>query len=396
MSRPQFEVADIIRSAGADFIERNRSWLRWTHLKVLRAIARCRTAALGGHIDECTRGGHRATISYNSCRNRHCPKCQTGARERWIQARRRELLPSPYVHVVFTLPPQLAALAPQNKKIIYGLLLRASAETLLEVARNPSHLGAEIGFFSVLHTWNQKLPLHPHVHCVVPSGGLSLDHTRWIRSRPHFFLPIQVLRRVFRGKFVVGLKSAFQHGQFHFSGNLALLAQPKIFAYWLRPLFRKDWVVYSKPPFGGPEYVLQYLGRYTHRGAISNHRLVSLADGNVTFRWRDSAHPNEHKLMTLSLDEFLRRFLLHLLPKGFVRIRHFGFLTNRRRSTLLPLCLAALSTVSSQTQPETSSAQESQSLWRCPNCGGPMAVIERLIAAQLQLRSPPLSVTLAP
>ena len=302
MSRPPLEVADLIRTAGTAFIERNRQWIRWTHIKVLVAIARCRTAALGGHIDECTRGGHRATISYNSCRNRHCPKCQTGARQRWIQARRRELLPSPYVHVVFTLPPQLAALALQNKKIIYGLLLRASAETLLEVARNPSHLGAEIGFFSVLHTWKQKLPLHPHVHCVVPSGGLSLDHTRWIRSRPRFFLPIQVLRRVFRGKFVVGLKSAFQHGQFHFSGNLALLAQPKIFASWLRPLFRKDWVVYSKPPFGGPEYVLQYLGRYTHRGAISNHRLVSLADGQVTCRWRDSAHPNEHKLMTVSLE----------------------------------------------------------------------------------------------
>jgi len=205
MSRPPFEVADLVRTAGSAFIERNRAWIRWTHIKVLLAIARCRTAALGGHIDECTRCGHRATISYNSCRNRHCPKCQTGARERWIQARRRELLPSPYVHVVFTLPPQLAALALQNKKVIYGLLLRASAETLLQVGRNPRHLGAEIGFFSVLHTWNQKLQLHPHVHCVIPAGGLSLDHTRWIRSRPRFFLPIQVLRRVFRGKFVAAL-----------------------------------------------------------------------------------------------------------------------------------------------------------------------------------------------
>ena len=200
---------------------------------------------------------------------------------------------------------------------------------------------------------------------------------------------------MFRGKFVAGIKSAFQHGQLHLSGDLAVLAQPKIFAAWLRPLFRKDWIVYSKPPFGGPEYVLQYLGRYTHRVAISNHRLVSLADGQVTFRWRDSAHHNEPKLMTLSLDEFLRRFLLHLLPKGFVRIRHFGFLANRRRSTLLPLCRAALSTVSSQTQPETSTAQESQPLWRCPNCGGPMAVIDRFTAAQIQLRSPPLLVTTA-
>jgi hypothetical protein len=225
----------------------------------------------------------------------------------------------------------MAPLALQNKKVIYGLLLRASAETLLQVARDPRHLGAEIGFFSVLHTWNQKLGLHPHVHCVVPAGGISLDHTRWVQSRSRFFLPIQVLRRVFRGKFVAGLKCAFQHGQLHFSGNLSLLAQPRIFAAWLRPLFRKDWVV-SKPPFGGPEYVFQYLGRYTHRVAISNHRLVSSADQNVTFRWRDSADNNQHKLMTLSLDEFLRRFLLHLLPKGFVRIRNFGFLANRRRS----------------------------------------------------------------
>jgi hypothetical protein len=385
-------VADLVRSAGSAFIQRNRAWIRWTHIKVLLAIARCRTAALGGHIDDCTRCGHRATISYNSCRNRHCPKCQTGARERWIEARRSELLPSPYVHIVFTLPPQFAPLALQNKKVIYGLLLRASAETLLQVARNPRHLGAEIGFFSVLHTWNQKLQLHPHVHCVVPAGGLSLDHTRWIRSRPHFFLPIQVLRRVFRGKFVAGLKSTFQHHQLHLSGDLTLLAQPKIFAAWLRPLFRKDWIVYSKPPFGGPEYVLQYLGRYTHRVAISNHRLISFANGQVTFRWRDSAHHNEQKRMTVSLDEFLRRFLLHLLPKGFVRIRHFGFLANRRRSTLLPLCFAALGTVPSPIEPEIS-AQESDPLWRCPRCGGPMAVIERLTAAQIQLRSPPLWVT---
>jgi predicted RNA-binding Zn-ribbon protein involved in translation (DUF1610 family) len=390
MSRPQLELADIIRSAGADFIGRNRSWLRWTHLKVLLAIARCRTAALGGHIDKCTSCGHRATISYNSCRNRHCPKCQTGARERWIQARRRELLPTPYVHVVFTLPSQLAALALQNKKVIYGLLLRASAETLLEVARNPVHLGADIGFFSVLHTWNQKLQLHPHVHCVVPAGGLSRDHARWIRSHPRFFLPIAILRRVFRGKFVAGLKSAFERGQLHLDGELAPLTHPKFFVAWLRPLFRKDWIVYSKPPFGGPEYVLQYLGRYTHRVAISNHRLVALADDQVTFRWRDSAYHKRQKLMTLSRDEFLRRFLLHLLPKGFVRIRHFGFLANRRRATLLPLCFAALHAVPPQAESEPSTAPTTQPLWRCPKCGGPMVVVERFTAAQLQLRSPPL------
>jgi hypothetical protein len=389
MTRPPLEVADLVRTAGTPFIERNRHWLRWAHIKVLLAIARCRTAALGGHIDECTRCGHRAAISYNSCRNRHCPKCQTSARERWIQARRRELLPSPYVHVVFTLPPQLAALALQNKKVIYGLLLRASAETLLEVARNPRHLGAEIGFFSVLHTWNQKLQLHPHVHCVIPAGGLSLDRTHWIRSRPRFFLPIQVLRRVFRGKFVAGLKSAFQQEQLHLSGNLAFLAEPKIFASWLRPLFRKDWIVYSKPPFGGPEYVLHYLGRYTHRVAISNHRLISFEGGQVTFRWRDSAHNNEQKLMALSLDEFLRRFLLHLLPKGFVRIRHFGFLASRRRAQLLPLCLAALDWLPAQPETATSTAQDISSHWFCPRCGRPMVIIERLTAAQIQLRSPP-------
>jgi hypothetical protein len=389
MIRPPLEVADLVRTAGTAFIERNRQWIRWAHIKVLLAIARCRTAALGGHIDECTRCGHRATISYNSCRNRHCPKCQTGAREHWLEARRRELLPSPYAHVVFTLPQQLAPLALQNKKIIYDLLLRASAETLLEVARNPRRLGAEIGFFSVLHTWNQKLQIHPHVHCVVLAGGLSLDHTRWIPSRPRFFLPRPVLRRVFRGKFVAGLKSAFQHQQLHFCGDLALLAQPKTFASWLRPLFRKNWVVYCKPPFGGPEYVLQYLGRYTHRVAISNYRLISLADGQVTFRWRDSAHHNEQKVMSLSLDEFLCRFLLHVLPKGFVRIRHFGFLANRRRATLLPLCRQALAVVQPQTQPEASTAKETRPLWLCPKCGAPMVVIERLTAAQLQLRSPP-------
>src|ERR1700752_890654 len=306
MSRPPLEVADLIRSAGATFIERNRQWIRWKHVKVLLAIARCRTAALGGHLDQCTRCGHRATISYNSCRNRHCPKCQTAARERWIAARQKELLPTRYVHVVFTLPPQLDPLALQNKKVIYDLLFRASAETLLEVACDPKHLGAEIGFFTVLHTWNQKLGLHPHVHCVIPAGGLSLDHAHWVKSRDRFFLPIKVLSRVFRGKFVAALKQAFYDYQLNFHGNLSLLAQPRTFAAWLRPLFRKDWVVYSKPPFGGPEYVLQYLGRYTHRVAISNHRLISFIDGQITFRWRDSAHHNEQKLLPLSVDEFLR------------------------------------------------------------------------------------------
>jgi hypothetical protein len=388
MGRPPLEVADLIRIAGDAFIERNRQWIRWKHVKVLLAIARCRTAALGGHLDECTRCGHRA-ISYNSCRNRHCPKCQTSAREQWIAARQRELLPTRYVHVVFTLPRELAPLTLQNKKVVYDLLFRASAETLLEVARDPKHLGAEIGFFSVLHTWNQKLGLHPHVHCVIPAGGLSLDHTHWIRSRYRFFLPIKVLSRVFRGKFVAALKRTLQDGRFHFHGNLALLAEPKIFAAWLRPLFRKDWVVYTKPPFGGPEYVLQYLGRYTHRVAISNHRLVSFADGQVIFRWRDSAHNNEQKFLPLSVDEFLRRFLLHLLPQGFVRIRNFGFLANRKRASTLPLCFQLLG-AAPQTEQAASSGNETSPLWLCPKCGGPMLVVERLSAAEIQLRSPPL------
>ena len=390
MARPPLEVADLVRAAGDAFIERNRHWLRWKHVKVLRAIARCRTAALGGHLDACTRCGHRAAISYNSCRDRHCPKCQIAARDRWIAARQRELLPTRYLHVVFTLPHRLAPLVLQNKKVLYDLLFRTSAETLLEVARNPNRLGAEIGFFSVLHTWSQKLNIHPHVHCVVPAGGLSSDHTRWVRSRDNYFLPKKVLRRVFRGKFVEALEQAFQNGQLNFYGNLKLLAQPKIFAAWLRPLYRQPWVVYLKRPFGGPEYVLQYLGRYTHRVAISNHRLVSFADGQVTFRWRDSADQNKQKLWSLPVDEFLGRFLLHILPKGFVRIRNFGFLANRKRSTLLPLCFQLLGSAQQpQAEPHASSTEDSSASWRCPKCGGPMKVIERLTAAEIQLRSPP-------
>jgi hypothetical protein len=387
---PALEIADLIRTAGAAFVERNRQWICWRHVKVLLAIARCRTAALGGHLDECTRCAHRAPISYNSCRDRHCPKCQTAARERWIAARRRELLPTRYLHVVFTLPRHLAPVVLQNKKVIYDLLFRASAETLLEVARDPRHLGAEIGFFSVLHTWNQKVRLHPHIHCVVPAGGLSLDHTRWVHSPDNYFLPKAVLRKVFRGKFVAGLRQAFQNGELRFPEKLKLLCEPKIFAAWLRPLFRQHWVVYLKRPFGGPQYVLQYLGRYTHRVAISNHRLVSFVDGQVTFLWRDSAHNNEQKPLTLSLDKFLRRFLLHILPQGFVRIRHFGFLACRRRSTTLPLCFQLLGAAQEALSEEhTSFTEDAPDLYRCPRCGGPMKVIERLTAAEIQLRSPP-------
>ena len=391
MPRPPLEVADLIRAAGNTFIERSRRWLTWQHLKVLLAIERCRTAALGGHIDECSRCGHRTTISYNSCRNRHCPKCQANARDRWLEARSRELLPTRYVHVVFTLPHELAPLALQNKKVVYDLLFRTSAKTLLEVARNPNHLGAEIGFFSVLHTWNQKVEYHPHIHCIVPAGGLSPDHTRWIHTRYRFFLPIEVLGRVFRGKFVAALRQAFAAGKLGFHGQLKSLAQPKAFSSLLRQTFRHHWVVYAKRPFGGPEYALRYLGRYTHRVAISNHRLVAFVDGQVTFRWRDSAHKNKKRLMTLPVEEFLRRFLLHLLPRSYVRIRHFGFLANRRRAALLPLCFALLGTATeSQATPTAPAADPTPVLWRCPYCGGPMMVMERLTAAQIRMRAPPL------
>jgi len=391
MARPPLEVADIIRSAGPAFVERNRNWINGQHEKVLAAITRCRTAALGGHRDQCSQCGYTA-ISYNSCRNRHCPRCQGNACVRWLQARERELLPTRYVHVVFTLPRQLAPLALQNKRLIYHLLFHASAETLLEIARDPRHLGADIGFFSVLHTWDQRLQHHPHVHCVVAAGGLAPKQDRWISSRPSFFLPVKVLSRVFRGKFVTVLKAAFRDGKLEFHGQLAPLAQPRVFASWLRVLFRQDWVVYCKPPFGGPEHVLRYLGAYTHRVAISNHRLIALADGKVTFRWRDSAHGNRKRIMSLTGEQFLRRFLLHLLPLGFMRIRNFGFLANRRRAALLPPCFRLLPQSGSDKPAAVTASTatpSSPSLWKCPLYGGIMQVVERLSVAQLFLRSPP-------
>lgn len=386
MNRPTLEVADIIRAAGNSFVEKYGKCLSWLQLKVLHAIECCRTAALGGHVDQCSQCGHRA-ISYNSCGNRHCPKCQTNAREKWLTARSQELLPVSYVHVVFTLPHQLGRLALHNKKVLYTLLFRASAATLLEIAADPKHLGAEIGFLSVLHTWGQNLLHHPHLHCVIPAGGLSPDHQRWIHPRYPFFLPVKALSRVFRGKFVAGLKHAFHKRELVFPGLLKPLAEEKAFRAFLRLLFCQDWVVYAKPPFGGPRHVLQYLARYTHRVAISNHRLVSFADNKVTFRWKDYAHGNKRRLMTLTAEEFLRRFLLHVLPRGFVRIRFFGFMANRRRTELLPRCQQLLSTTREQSVP-TSSAGDSQRStgWRCPMCSGEMVMIERLTAQQLRLQ----------
>jgi hypothetical protein len=397
MPQRPLELADLVRLAGRRFIDSNRHWLNRLHLKVLTAIERCRTAALGGHLDECAACGHQA-ISYNSCRNRHCPRCQANARDRWIEARSRDLLPVPYAHVVFTLPHQLAPLALQNKRVVYDLLFRTSAATLIEMAQNPEHLGADIGFFSVLHSWTQKLVHHPHVHCVVPAGGLAPDRSRWLASPPKFLLPQAALQEVFRGKFTEALKDSFQSGKLSFHGSLKPLGRPKVFGELVRQTYRKKWVVYCKRPFGGAEHALRYLGCYTHRVAISNHRLISLVDGKVTFRWRDSAQKNKKRRMSLPLEEFLRRFLLHVLPGGFVRIRHFGILSTRHRSSLLPLCrqlIAADPPPQGRPNARCQPASRREGLWQCSICHGPMQLLEQLTAAQLRLRSPPLGTNVA-
>lgn len=341
MIRPPLEVADIVRTYGTAFVEGHRRWLTLLHLKVLRAIAACRTAALGGHLQQCDGCGQQA-ISYNSCLNRHCPKCQAAARQLWLAERSAELLPVPYYHVVFTLPHVLAPLALQNKALLYGLLFRAAAETLLQIAADPKHLGAEIGFLVVLHTWGQTLLHHPHVHCVVPGGGLSPDHGRWIACGRKFFLPVKVLSLVFRGKFLAALQRAFRKHQLTLAGQLAPLQSPPAFAALLRTATQRNWVVYAKRPFAGPAQVLTYLSRYTHRIAITNSRLISMAEGRISFRWRDYAHDHQTRTMTLDVHEFLRRFLLHVLPPGFVRIRYFGLLANRHRTQFLKLCRSHL------------------------------------------------------
>ena len=317
-----------------------------------------------------------------TCRNRHCPKCQTQARERWVAARERELLATSYFHVVFTVPHELNVLALDNQRLFYDLLFTASAETLLEVAANPEHLGAQIGVISILHTWGQNLLLHPHVHCAIPAGGLSPDQTYWVHPRYSFFLPVEVLSQVFRGKFCDGLKRLFRRKKLRCAGPASLLADPKQFAKLLRRLHRQDWVVYAKPAFGGPMQVLRYLGRYTHRVAISNHRLLAFDGERVTFRWKDYAHGGKQRKMTLTATEFLRRFFLHVLPKGFVRIRHFGFLVNRFRAGQLALSRQLLA-MSPPASPAPQSADESPSTWHCPHCGAAMVVAQRLTAAEL-------------
>ena len=382
MSRPTVEVADILHAQGNRFVEKNRSWLGIQRLSVLRAITRCRTAALGGHIDHCPRCGHQA-ISYNSCRNRHCPKCQAQARERWIAKREQELLPTSYFHVVFTVPHELNVLALTNPKQFYELLFRASAATALEIAADPKHLGAEIGIISILHTWGQNLLPHPHIHCVIPSGGLSPDHQRWVHPRYRFFLPVKVLSRVFRGKFVAGLRHLYRCRKLNCSGPAAMLAAPKQFTELLRRLYRQDWFVYAKPAFGGPMQVLRYLGRYTHRVAISNHRIVAFDGERVTFRYKDYAHGGKHRVMTMHGVEFLRRFFLHVLPKGFVRIRQFGFLANCWRTTRLAQCRQLLNVSTTTENSADTTRTEAPDAWRCPRCGAVMVIVQRLTATEL-------------
>lgn len=335
--RPRLEVAEVFRRCGR--VEDGR--LSREQRRVFRAITECRTAALGGHVEECDGCGAQR-ISYNSCRNRHCPKCQGGARARWLAAQESELLPVPYVHVVFTLPSLLGPLVLQNARLGYGALLRAAGEALREVAADPRHLGARIGFLAILHTWGQTLLHHPHVHCVVAAGGLSVDGKRWVSCRRHFFLPVRVLSRVFRGKMLSLLEGAFRRGELQFQGSLESLEHPGPFAELMARARSQEWVVYAKPPFGGPEQVLKYLARYTHRVAIANSRLVSLEDGRVSFRWKDYRRGHELRTMTLQGTEFIRRFLLHVLPKGFVHIRRYGILSNGHRRSLLERCRGLL------------------------------------------------------
>jgi hypothetical protein len=390
MERPAVEVADLVRAAGERFVERSRGWLNGQHRKVLSAITRCRTAALGAHRLRCDDCDHEPPLVYNSCLDRHCPKCQAGTRKRWLEARRKELLPVRYLHVVFTLPRILSQLALENKDAIYSLLLRASAQTLLAVARDPRHLGAKIGFLSILHTWNQRLQEHAHVHTVVPAGGLALDHSRWIDTpSKSFFLPKDVLAEVFRGKFVDGLRKAFAQGDLGFHGRFAALNRPHDFKAFVRTLYRHKWVVEVRPPFGGPGKALEYLSRYTHRVAISNQRLVAFEQGQVTFRWRDSANGNRQRLMRLDLYEFLRRFLLHVLPSGFHRIRYYGWMTNSKRGALLGLCRRLIARVNPSRTISYSDCEPARSGWVCPRCGGRLRIVERCTAAELRTRAPP-------
>jgi hypothetical protein len=375
MPRPALEVADLFRRYGAAYREAHQ--LPHEQLRVMRAIEVCRTAALGGHVEKCD-GCDFTRNAYNSCRNRHCPKCQNTERAKWLEARKAELLPVEYFHVVFTLPEQIAEIAFYNKETVYNILFRAASETLLTIGRDPKHLGAEIGFFAILHTWGQNLLHHPHLHCVVPGGGLSADHERWISCLPGFFLPVRVLSRLFRRLFLEQLEDAFYGKQLCFPGSLGPLQDVFAFDELLRSHGDKEWAVYAKPPFGGPERVLEYLGRYTHRVAISNRRLLSLEDGQIAFQWKDyrSEHREKSKVMTVDADEFQRRFLIHTLPAGFPRIRHYGFLANCHRKDKLEYCRSLLSAGATGLLPSAAECAqmreaitEKEVVHRCPHCG---------------------------
>lgn len=348
------EVADIIREYGEDY--RRKHKLPSRMIKVINAIESCRTSKLGGHIDECDNCGH-IRISYNSCRNRHCPKCQGLAKERWLIDRKSDLLPVEYFHVVFTVPDTLNSLMLRNQKETYGILFKSVSETLIELGKDPKYLGADIGFIGILHTWGQNLMNHPHIHCIVPGGGLSFDSNRWISSRKKFFLPIKVVSRLFRGKFLSYLKAAYSKGKLKFCGNIQDLAEEKEFNKLVDSLYKREWVVYSKPSFKSPECVLEYLGRYTHRVAISNNRITDITDGKVTYKYRDYKDGNKNKLMTVEAHEFIRRFLLHILPDNFVKIRHYGILSNRNRGTKLKRCKEILG-ISAKKSKEKISWQE--------------------------------------
>jgi len=377
------ELADVFRNHRSDFLARWGRTLSRPQRKALRDIQDCRTAALGGHLQQCDRCGHRV-ILYNSCRNRNCPRCQATARARWLAQRQSELLPVPYFHVVFTLPQSIGRLALQNPQAIYNLLFRAASQTLLETAADPRLLGASIGFLAVLHTWGQNLHLHPHLHCVVPGGGLSPDGTRWIACRKSsFFLPVRVLSRRFREKFLDHLRKLFRTGGLQFFGDLRSLADPASFHALCEKAAAIEWVVHAKPPFGGPRRVLKYLARYTHRVAISNQRLRSLENGRVTFDWKDYADRARTKTMTLDAVEFIRRFLLHVLPSGFVRIRQFGFLANRLRQHQLARCRMLLEVRPTPT-PATSDSTDTDfpDAHACPVCKLGRLLVIGLLSAQ--------------
>lgn len=372
---PSLEIADVFRRYGPAYIHAHDGHLGRVERRVMSAIELCRTAALGGHVEGCRTCGV-VRVAYNSCRNRHCPKCQGAVARDWLEARAGDLLPVPYFHVVFTLPTEIASIAFQNKKVVYTILFRAAAETLRIIAADPKHLGAQIGLIAVLHSWGQTLSYHPHLHCIVPGGGPSPDGTRWIACSPNFFLPVRVLSRLFRRLFLQALRAAFEAELLLFFGDTAEHADPLAFTRLLTSASHQNWVVYAKPPFGGPQQVLAYLSRYTHRVAIANSRLVSMADGKVTFRWRDYRHGRRPRTMTLDAAEFIRRFLLHTVPDGFHRIRHYGFLANGQRAARLTACRALLAHQAQETEIRAKPAMKAAPTARpCPCCGQSMVRI---------------------